>query len=139
MPVDAIGSPSSAAAQTNANSSIDQQEFLRLFLTTLRYQDPTEPASNTDFLAQLAQFANLEQVRQTNESLQTLVFNSATAQAVSLLGRSVGIAGSNGEVVGIVKAIQFTSAGPRLTVDTGTPNNPNFVTDVRLSEITLAR
>lgn len=138
MPVDPVGAqPQSSAVASRLNqSSIDPQEFLRLFLTGLHYQDPMNPPSNEQFLAQMAQFASLEQSQRTNASLENLVLMNSAAQSVSLLGRSVEVSGVSGAVLGTVKAVQFTSSGPLLTVDAG---SNNVLTDVRLSQVRLVR
>ena len=55
MPVDAIGTilnPASATA--TQQNTIDQEDFIKLFLSQLQFQDPLEPVDNREFLAQLA-------------------------------------------------------------------------------------
>ena len=49
-------------AKTEGTSNeLDQDMFLKLMLEQLKYQDPLNPMSNQDFLAQQAQFTQLEQ------------------------------------------------------------------------------
>jgi flagellar basal-body rod modification protein FlgD len=132
MPVDPIGNQAPGLA---AASSLNQQEFLRLFLSSLRNQDPLQAMDNSEFLAQLAQFANLEQVRQTNASLESLVIMNSAAQSIGLLGLRVEVDSDTGFGAGEVTAVRFTETGPTLTVDYGTPRgvDPN----VRLSQVKL--
>jgi len=71
MPVDAIGTilnPQSATA--TQQNTIDQEDFIKLFLSQLQFQDPLEPVDNREFLAQLAQFSNLEQTRRTSQNTE---------------------------------------------------------------------
>lgn len=135
MPVDAIGSTlgNTGAVQ---NSTLNQEEFLRLFITELNFQDPLEPINNREFLAQMAQFAGLEQSRQTTESVENLVFMNSTAQSVNLLGKRIEVAGEGSSTVGQVTAVDFTPAGPSLTIMLA---NGDFVKDVRLSQIVRVR
>jgi len=42
--------------------SLGKDDFLQLLITKLRYQDPLNPMEDEDFVAQLAQFSNLEQM-----------------------------------------------------------------------------
>ncbi|MEL6488249.1 MAG: flagellar hook capping FlgD N-terminal domain-containing protein [Pseudomonadota bacterium] len=49
--------------------SLDQSDFLRLLTESLLNQDPLEPASNEDMIAQLAQFSSLEAETDANEIL----------------------------------------------------------------------
>ncbi len=70
MAVDAVGGTSgSAGTNSQANpiqsSGLDklanEQTFLKLFIAQLKNQDPLNPQDGTQFVAQLAQFSNLEQ------------------------------------------------------------------------------
>lgn len=138
--VDQVSGGGAPISGLESGASLNQSEFLRLFVKTLQTQDPTQPVDQQTFLAQLAQFASLEQSRQTNESLEQMVFASATSQAVGLIGKRVELAGrdspvptpGNDLIVGKVTAVEFTPTGPMLTLDLG----DNLVkTGVRLSEI----
>lgn len=136
MPVDAIGGVLNAQ-DTNAtqNNSINQEDFIRLFLTQLQFQDPLEPVDNREFLAQLAQFTSLEQSRQTSQNTTDLLSMNATTQAVGLLNRQVEVSGLAAAFTGTVTAVRFTSDGAQLTVANGT----DVRTSIRLSQVTLVR
>ena len=49
-----------------------KEDFLKLLVTQLRYQDPMSPEDPKDFVAQLAQFSSLEQQMNTNQTLQDM-------------------------------------------------------------------
>lgn len=135
MPVDAIGITPSVSQLTQ--STIDQEDFIKLFLTELTYQDPLEPVNNRDFLAQMAQFANLEQVRQSNENMENLIAVSAADQALGLIGKQVQVATDSGvPASGTVGTVLFTASGPLLTI---VQQENTVLTDVRLSQIQLVR
>jgi len=55
-----------------ANKKLGKQDFLQLLVTQMRYQDPLQPAANTEFVAQLAQFSNLEGTQNINSSIEDL-------------------------------------------------------------------
>lgn len=135
MPVDAIGGVLNAQ-NTNASnsSSINQDEFIRLFLTQLQFQDPLEPVDNREFLSQLAQFTALEQSRQTSQNTTDLLSMNATSQAVSLLNRRVEVNAGGTPFTGTVTAVNFNSSGAQLTV---TPTTGSVRTNIRLSQVTL--
>ena len=137
MPVDAIGGVLNAQ-DTNAtqNSTINQEDFIRLFLTQLQFQDPLEPVDNREFLAQLAQFTSLEQSRQTSQNTTDLLSMTATTQAVSLLNRQVDVNGLATAFTGTVIAVQFNSAGAQLTVRS---TSGQVLTAIRLSQVTLVK
>jgi flagellar basal-body rod modification protein FlgD len=137
MPVDAIGGVLNAQ-DTNAtqNSTINQEDFIRLFLTQLQFQDPLEPVDNREFLAQLAQFTSLEQSRQTSQNTTDLLGMTATTQAVSLLNRQVDVNGLATPFTGTVIAVQFNSAGAQLSVRN---TSGQVLTAIRLSQVTLVK
>lgn len=137
MAIDAIGSvPSSATSELN-QSLLGQEDFIKLFLTQLTFQDPLEPVDNREFLAQMAQFANLEQTRVGNEHSESLVSINATSQSLGLLGRQVEVNNeSGGSSIGTVSAIAFSTNGPVLTLKR---DDGSVQTDVRLAQIKLVR
>lgn len=88
--------------------SLGKNEFLQLLAAQLQYQNPLEPMSDSDFVAQLAQFSSLEQM----EALNTTMTNY---QYYSLAGKYVAADtkledGRIGTVIGIVDSV-FTKNG----------------------------
>lgn len=65
-------------ADKNSGSSLGYDQFLTLLCAEMQYQDPLEPTSNTEYVAQLATFSQLEatlsmQQTQENEMANALV------------------------------------------------------------------
>jgi flagellar basal-body rod modification protein FlgD len=136
MAVDAIGVLGEAGGDVPRNAGIAQEDFLRILLSQLRFQDPLKPVDNQQFVAQLAQFSALEINRQQSDKIDSLLAMQAADQAVGLIGRSVEMQSAQGaSVVGTVGAISFRTGEPRLTINS---NGSTFV-DVRLSEVVLVR
>ncbi len=73
----------------NAVEELGSEVFLRLLVTQLQSQDPTNPTQNEDFVAQLAQFTTLEQATNSTDLLQQLVDQRSELDIVSLLGRDI--------------------------------------------------
>lgn len=137
MPVDAIGGVLNPQDPTlNPNNTIQQQDFIRLFLSQLQFQDPLEPVDNREFLAQLAQFSSLEQSRQTSVNTEGLLNMGSASQALALLNRTVEVQSAGALVVGEVTAVQFTTSGPVLTVQT---TGGQVLTEIRLSQVSLVK
>ena len=67
----AVKSTTSAAA-TLESDGLGRDAFLQLLVTKLRNQDPTNPATDTEFLGQLAQFSALEQLTSINTAVTAL-------------------------------------------------------------------
>jgi flagellar basal-body rod modification protein FlgD len=131
-----ISSVSSSASATQANP-MGMEDFLKILLTQLTYQDPLKPMDNQEFMAQMAQFTSLEQTQQLNEKLSTLINNQAALQSVGLIGRTVDITTSSGaSVTGNVTALSLTGESPAMTVTTSTGAT---MSNISLSQITAVR
>lgn len=139
--IDAIGSTlgTEEAATASAQSTLNQEDFIQLFLTELNFQDPLEPIDNREFLAQIAQFSGLEQARQTTESVNDLIVLNSTSQTVSLLGRTVDISSSVGFQSGEVIAVRYTQNGALLDVRPAGADSNTAPIPTRLSEIVSVR
>jgi flagellar basal-body rod modification protein FlgD len=108
---DAIDTRSSAGVQgvegqtasgLGANGTVDQQQFLTLFITQLQNQDPLNPLDVNGLTSQLAQFSSLEQLYNINGALRDLGEALASREQidpVSLLGAAVTVGGDGIEVV----------------------------------------
>jgi flagellar basal-body rod modification protein FlgD len=76
------------------NENMGQTEFLTLFTTQLKNQNPLDPVKNEAFVAQLAQFSQLEASIAMKTSMQNLVSsltNDRLLGATSLIGKTVGV------------------------------------------------
>ena len=125
-------SPVGSAATPSASSSLTLQDFMRVLMTQLTYQDPLKPMDNQEFMAQIAQFTTLQQTQELNSSMQALVLNQASQQSIGLIGRTVGVTTSTGAVSGTVVSIDLSGATPQLSVRTTTGTLPN----ISMSQIT---
>jgi flagellar basal-body rod modification protein FlgD len=134
--MDAIGSVLSSGKQAVNASSLNQEDFIKLFLTQLNFQDPMEPVDNREFLAQIAQFSALEQARTTGDSINDIVTLNSVSQSVSLLSKYVEVSTLDGVQTGTVSAVRFTNDGPILTI---TATGGGILTDIKLSQIGLVR
>jgi len=97
MQVDGSGTLSAGGmglGATAGNSELGREEFLRLLIEQLKHQDPMEPMENSQFVAQLAQFSNLEQLVSVNEGINLLglqQMGQSNAQAAGFLGKVVEV------------------------------------------------
>ena len=98
------------AGVKEAVSTLGSDVFLRLLVTQLQSQDPTNPLQNEDFVAQLAQFTTLEQTTSTNKLLERLIAQDTQRtqlDLVNLIGRTVV---SEGDMVSLGKDDEATLA-----------------------------
>lgn len=63
-----------------------KEEFLQLLVAQLENQNPLEPQSGADFIAQLAQFASVEQSEETNTLLADMRAEQVAASSAALAG-----------------------------------------------------
>ena len=133
MAIQSIGStPSTPASQ----ASLGQDDFLRILTTQLSYQDPLKPLDNQQFMAQMAQFASLEQSRTLNGTVESLLTIQAATQSIGLIGRTVEISTDSGSSIGQVTSLRFNNGQPLLTVKTAAGQ---FLTDLSLSNVIIVR
>jgi len=95
-----IGLPTVQEESLYTDESADElgrDEFLKLFLVQLNYQDPLNPMDSTQFSAQLAQFSSLEQLFNINENLEAingLQADSGRYQSLDLIGKEIEAEGN---------------------------------------------
>ena len=86
-------------------AELGKDDFLKLLITQLSHQDPTQPLQDREFVAQMAQFSTLEQMTNMNGELSKVLGLLARSQAVNLLGKTVELAAGEGRITGQVEAI----------------------------------
>jgi flagellar basal-body rod modification protein FlgD len=115
----AAPTPVATTPTGTGKADLGKDDFLKLLITQLRYQDPINPADPEQFASQLAQFSSLEGLQNIQDLLtQQASGNSLTTLMLkadlgaSFIGRSVIAAGNQ---------ITQTADGPATaTVDVGT-------------------
>ena len=88
--ITSTGQNSALAAATtpthqNPKSVLGKDDFMKLLLTELQYQDPTEPMDTEKILAQTSQLATLEASDNTNNALKELAASLGNAQQFSTI------------------------------------------------------
>ncbi|MDE7232529.1 MAG: flagellar hook capping protein, partial [Lachnospiraceae bacterium] len=99
----------SAASLANSkkktgNDSLDKDAFLQLLVAQMKYQDPLEPTSNTEYISQYATFSELEQMQNMSASMDLFRASSLVGQTVLLkvtdsAGRTTNVQGNVDYVV----------------------------------------
>ncbi|MDD7049670.1 MAG: flagellar hook capping FlgD N-terminal domain-containing protein [Lachnospiraceae bacterium] len=60
---------SSKEKEKRASNTLDKDAFLQLLVAQMKYQDPLEPTSNTEYISQLATFSSLEEMQNLNSAM----------------------------------------------------------------------
>lgn len=75
-----------ATPAASAAGPATQQVFLQLLVAQLKNQDPMQPSDGTQFVAQLAQFSELEQVIAIRKNVEAIANPAQDATAASKTG-----------------------------------------------------
>lgn len=99
MDVAAIGTTTASATAEAASSKLAENfdTFLTLLVAQLQNQDPLEPTDTSDFVQQLVQFSEVEQLIDTNASLEKMLEFQTTSQAaaaINYLGSTIEATGN---------------------------------------------
>lgn len=94
-----------AAKKKTGQDSVDKEQFLNLLVTELKYQDPLQPMDNTEYVAQLATFSELEQ-------MQNVAKSTEVSRATSMVGSLVTVESTNettGKTTEITGKVDYVS------------------------------
>ena len=105
------------SASLARSTTADYETFLRLLVTEMQNQDPTQPMDSTEYIAQLANFSNVEQGVQMNAKLDQLLKYSELTQAANLIGKTV--TSLDGSSSGVVAEVKVTDDGIVATLEGG--------------------
>ncbi len=87
------GAASSSSAATSTSATGNQQVFLQLLVSQLQNQDPLNPTDSTQFVSELAQFSELEQVIGIRSDIES--YHAQAAQAAATTDNSSTTTGQN--------------------------------------------
>jgi flagellar basal-body rod modification protein FlgD len=110
--VSGVGGQATTTAVTtyDRTDQMGKDTFLKLLVAQMKYQDPANPASSTEMMAQTAAFTQvekLEEIAKQNESLLTLQRSSS---AGALVGRTVNYTDDEGaKKTGVVTSVRLAT------------------------------
>ena len=92
--------------------------FLKLLASQIKGQNPLEPMKDTEFVAQMAQFSQLEQITNLAKDTKAMNLSSRLAQGASLVGKTVSYLPEGGTtpVTGTVSAATLGADGRSMSL-----------------------
>jgi flagellar basal-body rod modification protein FlgD len=92
------------------NKTLGKDDFLKILITQLQNQDPTQPLQDKEFIAQMAQFTSVEQL--TNMAGEMKLMRQSLGFVSGLIGKSItwteiDSSGASVEKSGVVDSISF--------------------------------
>lgn len=104
-----------AKTKKSSSSTLDKDAFLQLLVAQMKYQDPLEPTSNTEYISQYATFSELEQMQNMSASMDL-------SRASELVGKTVYMkttnsSGETGYVEGKVDYVYYENGKAYLSID----------------------
>lgn len=103
--VNTFNAKNNAIIGRQTSQSLGKDDFLKLLITQLTNQDPTNPMEDTQFIAQMAQFSSLEQMTNMNEQFTKMTQMLNSSEAVSTIGKTVEIEVGDTTTRGVVEGI----------------------------------
>lgn len=130
-------STSSTSSKNSSSSSaaniLGKDDFLKLLITELKYQDPTKPMDNYEYISQMSTFSSLEQMQNLNSSFTELsttlndvmLPSMLLQQSSSMIGKAVTYtstttadgASTTKELEGVVESVVMKDGGLYYVID----------------------
>lgn len=124
------------------NPQLDKDGFLKILMTQLQHQDPSDPMNSQEMIAQMTQLSSLEQIMNMSKSIEMLVESqliSPVIQYSHMIGKVVsfektGEDGIKELVTGQVVAVTQEDGWAILELDNGDKVYADAITEVRDKE-----
>lgn len=121
----------SSSSTASANLKLQPADFIKMMITQLQNQDPLQPTSNQDLLAQMSQIGQLQTSTQLQTVLTGLSLQTQIGSASSLIGKTVqGMDTNNNTIHGLVTSVKVQSDGVSLELDSGQSLSLSRVTSI---------
>lgn len=107
-----ITTPPPPGAAGGTSDIFSSDGFLNLLAAQIRGQNPLEPMTDTEFVAQMAQFSQLEQLTHLRANTEDLAIGGRLAQGAALLGKDVEYSVAGGVTAsGTVESLSVSASG----------------------------
>ena len=97
-----------ATAEVNRTDQMGKDTFLKLLVAQMRFQDPSNPTSSSEFMAQTATFSQVEKLEQLATQNAALLTMQRALSAGAMVGHTVSYTDTDGTTkTGTVGAVRL--------------------------------
>lgn len=129
--VTAATDSTATAAAMKKSLGLNKDDFMKLFIAQLQYQDPLKPQDPSAMLDQLSQLSLVEQSYNNNTALNNLLAaqnNASSLSSVSFIGKDVRANGSSLAFDGTTPVnLQFSQTAPTASNEISIKNGAGAV------------
>jgi flagellar basal-body rod modification protein FlgD len=131
MTTSAINTSSSPNKISSDKFKLKTDDFIKMMVTQLQNQDPTDPVKNQDLLAQMSQIGQLQSSEDLQTSLKSLVLQNSLGSAGNLIGKMVqGLDTDGSQMGGLVTSVKVVDNNVSLELDNGQTLDLSRVTSI---------
>ena len=102
-------------ANEKSNSGMDKDAFLQLLVAQMKYQDPLEPTSNTEYISQYAQFSQVEALNNMSTTMELSRYSTYVGKEVII--ESTDGSGKSSQTRGFVDYVTFEEGKAYLSIE----------------------
>ena len=112
-----ITNPTNTGAERAQQEALGQADFFKLLTTQLASQDPLEPMDDTAFIAQMANFSELEMMSQMNKNFDRFTNLQQFQASQGYIGKEVTMLVDGEEISGLATGLEHINGETRVFVD----------------------
>ncbi len=102
-------------SSTKSGNTMGKDDFLQLLVAQMKYQDPLEPTSNTEYIAQYATFSQVEQMQNMSQSMDLSRASGLVGQTVQITTTSES--GVESTIMGKVDYVKYENGKALVAID----------------------
>jgi flagellar basal-body rod modification protein FlgD len=144
-PIGSVGAPTKdATSSADRTDQMGKDTFLKLLVAQMRYQDPSNPTSSSEFMAQTATFTQVEKLEEIASQNAQLLTLQRSLSAGALVGQTVSYTDTEGVTkTGLVSSVKVAGTGtekePQAVVGAlTTPTTPTTTTPTTTARTSTA-